>query len=239
MKILSVSDVVDHLVESPAIAERFADVDLVIGCGDLPFAYMEYIVTMLGKDMYFVYGNHAQNVVTNAAGFLVEESPGGCVDIHRRVVCHRGLILGGLEGSLRYNDGQHQYSQSQMHWMARSMSPQLMWNRLHRGRAIDILVTHAPPWGIHDADDLPHQGFRAYLDFMERWRPKYLIHGHTHLYRLDAPRVDRYCETTIINTYGYQVLDVELPDADAATCAIPRRDAVTHPEGETHCAPQV
>ncbi|MBC7235277.1 MAG: metallophosphoesterase family protein [Chloroflexi bacterium] len=210
MKILTISDVVDHLVQSPNICERFADIDLILGCGDLPFAYMEYIVTMLGKPMYFVYGNHAQDVVMNADGYREHRTPGGCVNIHRRVVNYKGLLIGGLEGSVRYNMGAHQYSQIQMKWIARSMTPQLLWNQLFCGRAIDILITHAPPWGIHDADDLPHHGFKAYLEFMDRWRPRYLIHGHTHLYRLDAMRQTQYNETIVINTYGYQVLEINV-----------------------------
>jgi hypothetical protein len=44
---------------------------------------------------------------------------------------------------------------------------------------------------------------------MERYRPRYLIHGHTHLYRQDARRVTQYRETTVLNTYGYQVLEIE------------------------------
>jgi len=59
IKILAISDVVLDLLHSPLVAKRFGDVDLVLGCGDLPVAYMEYIVSMLNKPMYFVYGNHA------------------------------------------------------------------------------------------------------------------------------------------------------------------------------------
>ena len=99
-----------------------------------------------------------------------------------------------------------------MRWLTRLMAPKLLYNQLTRGRAIDILITHAPPWGIHDADDLPHHGFRAYLDFMDRWEPRYLIHGHTHLYRLDAKRETQYKRTTVINTYGHQVLDIDVEE---------------------------
>jgi uncharacterized protein len=225
MKILAVSDVIDHLVQSPAIAERFADVDLVLGCGDLPFGYMEYIVTMLGKRMYHVYGNHAQDVITNAEGQREERSPGGCINIHRRVVNHCGLLIGGLEGSVRYNQGGHQYSQRQMRLLAHSMAPGLLCNQVRYGRAIDILITHAPPWGIHDADDLPHHGFKAYLDFMDRWSPRYLIHGHMHLYRLDAPRETCYKDTTVLNTYSYQVIEIDAPEGkEADACPVKTPD---------------
>ncbi|MBM3188579.1 MAG: metallophosphoesterase [Chloroflexi bacterium] len=210
MKILAVSDVVVDLVHSPAIAERFGDVELVLGCGDLPFDYLEFIVTMLGKPLYYVFGNHAQKNVLSDDG-SEKMAPGGCVNIHRRVVKHKGLLIAGLEGSMRYREGDHQYTQWEMHVMARAIAPLLIWNRLRYGRALDILIAHAPPYGIHDDTDLCHQGFRAFLYLMERFKPRYLIHGHTHLYRHDAPRVTQFGETTVVNTYGYQVIDVDVP----------------------------
>jgi len=209
MKILAVSDVVVDLIQSPSIAQRFADVDLVLSCGDLPFDYMEYIVTMLGRPLFFVYGNHAQHLRIRSDGTTARHVPQGCINIHRRVVNYKGLLIGGLEGSMRYREGEHQYTQGEMARMARLMAPKLWWNRLRYGRAIDILITHAPPYGIHDGADLCHQGFRALLSFMDRYKPRYLIHGHTHLYRRDAQRVTRYNETIVLNAYGYQLIEID------------------------------
>ncbi|MGI5917078.1 MAG: metallophosphoesterase [Anaerolineae bacterium] len=208
MKILTISDTVVQLVQSPMIAQRFADVDLVLSCGDLPFDYLEYIVTMLGKPLYYVYGNHAEHGVMGADG-QPKEHPGGCDNIHRQVVNHRGLLIAGLEGSMRYREGEHQYTQGEMRWLVRSMAPRLWWNRMRYGRAVDILITHAPPFGIHDGQDLCHQGFMAFIEFMDRYRPRYLIHGHTHLYRQDARRVTRYGDTIVLNTYGFQVIEID------------------------------
>lgn len=209
MKILSVSDVVVDLVQSPSMAQRFSDVDLVLSCGDLPFEYMEYIVTMLGRPLYFVYGNHAQHVRYDADGTWKRREPQGCVNVHRRVVNHKGLLIGGLEGSMRYREGEHQYTQREMSALAISMALKLRLNRWRYGRAIDILITHAPPYGIHDGADLCHQGFRAFLSFMDRYKPRYLIHGHTHLYRQDARRVTRYNDTIVLNTYGHQIIEID------------------------------
>jgi Icc-related predicted phosphoesterase len=209
VKILAVSDAVEHLVYSPQIAERFADIDLVVSCGDLSFEYLEYIVTMLSKPLYYVYGNHSFQPVLRADGEY-RHSPEGCINIHRRVINHRGLLMAGLEGSLCYSAAEHQYSQTQMAVLARSLAPRLWLNQLRYGRALDILVTHAPPQGIHDGEDLCHQGFKPFLDFMDRYKPRYLLHGHTHLYRLDAVRETRYGDTTVLNAFGYQV--IEIPD---------------------------
>jgi uncharacterized protein len=74
---------------------------------------------------------------------------------------------------------------------------------------VDILITHAPPLGIHDGADLCHRGFAVFLGFMDRYKPRYLIHGHTHLYRLDAQRVTHYGETIVLNAYGYQIIEID------------------------------
>ncbi|MEA3407564.1 MAG: metallophosphoesterase [Chloroflexota bacterium] len=208
MKILTVSDKPDDLVYSPNIRKRFGDVDLVLSCGDLPFNYLEYIVSMLRtKRLYYVCGNHQCKTIKRSGEIKV--APEGCENIHGRVVNHKGLLIGGLEGSIRYSGDSHQYTELQMHWNVWKMAPRLYWNRLRYGRAIDILITHAPPRGIGDADDLCHRGFRAFLKFMDMYSPRYLIHGHVHLYRRNAQRRRQYRETTVINTYGHQVIEID------------------------------
>jgi predicted phosphodiesterase len=51
MKILAIADTVHELVHSPVGGERFKDVDLVLSCGDLPFDYIEFVVSMLNKPL--------------------------------------------------------------------------------------------------------------------------------------------------------------------------------------------
>ena len=117
MKILTLSDTVVDLVHSPRIAERFRDVDLVLSCGDLPWEYLEFVVTMLAKRVLYVYGNHAQKNVWDGVHEIRSVAPGGCENVHRRVVNHAGLLIAGLEGSMRYNEGEHQYTQGEMDWL--------------------------------------------------------------------------------------------------------------------------
>lgn len=207
MKILTVSDTVVSLLQCTNLPEKFEGIELILGCGDLPFDYMEYLVSRFNRPLFYVFGNHPLRELIRADD-TVKEAPEGCVNIHRRVVNYKGVLIAGFEGSMRYSMGDHQYTQAQMDWMIFTMAPLLLWNRWRYGRAVDILITHAAPEGIHDAPDLPHQGFRAFLTFMERYKPRYLIHGHTHLYRQDVPRITQFGETTVINTYGYQLLEI-------------------------------
>jgi Icc-related predicted phosphoesterase len=71
-----------------------------------------------------------------------------------------------------------------------------------------VFVSHAPPWKMNDQDDLPHQGIKAFVWFNRRFQPAYHLHGHVHLYRQDAIRVVQYGKTRIVNTCGFQVIDL-------------------------------
>jgi hypothetical protein len=211
MRILTVSDKVDELLYSPAIRDVMGDVALVLGCGDLPFYYLEFIVTMLGGPLFYVIGNHGNAVRRRYAPAHEWEYPGGCENIDGRVVHYKGLLIAGLEGSMRYNNTpEFQYTEREMALKVWGLAPRLVLNKLLHGRYVDILITHAPPFGIHDKPDRCHQGFRVFRTFMERFRPRYLIHGHVHVYNPLEPTDSVYKETRVINTYGYRTLEIEV-----------------------------
>jgi len=210
MKILTISDKVEDLLYSSAIKSRFGDVDLVLGCGDLPHYYLEFIVTMLGGPLFYVIGNHANAVRQRYAPSEQWEYPGGCENIDGQVVRYRKLLIAGLEGSLRYNSNpDFQYTEREMAWKIWQLAPSLVMNKLLYGRYLDILITHAPPRGIHDRADRCHQGFAAFVAFMDRFQPRYLIHGHVHVYS-PLERTDTvYRQTRVLNTYGYRILEID------------------------------
>lgn len=177
------------------LRRRYNDVQLVVSCGDLPAVYLEYIVSTLNVPLFYVRGNHDERY---------SESPPGGENLHMRVVTHRGLTFAGLEGCMRYNDGEIQYTDSQMMWMAMrlSLSPSLR-------NGLDVLVTHSPPRGIHDRPDRAHTGFKALRRFMNWRSPRYLLHGHTHTWdRRDIVQT-QYRNTCVININPVTLLDVE------------------------------
>jgi len=206
MKILSISDRVMETVYSTSIKQRFGDVGLVLACGDLPPHYLEFIVTMLNVPLLYVCGNHDQGVFSS--GGIFQYAPKGCINVDERVVKVKGLLIGGLEGSMRYNaQDHHQYTEWDMRWKALRMTPALWWNRLRYGRFLDILITHAPPYRIHDGTDRCHTGFYTFLRLMETYRPRYLIHGHQHIYGPQTITRTMYRHTQVVNTYGYQIIN--------------------------------
>ena len=48
MKILCISDQVEQVLHGPSLNSYAQGVEAIISCGDLPFDYLEYVVTFLG-----------------------------------------------------------------------------------------------------------------------------------------------------------------------------------------------
>jgi len=210
MRTLVISDKVEPILYSGAICERVGAVDLIISCGDLPFYYIEYIVSMVNRPCYYVFGNHGREVEYQGGDWRQKAEPQGATNLHTRTVREGPLLLAGLEGSIRYNNApRFQYTDSEMWGNVAQLIPQLMVNRMCHGRWLDVLVTHSPPRGIHDEEDRAHQGFRSFLKFMHWFKPRYLLHGHIHLYRQDTIWRSHYGKTEIINVYPYRILDLE------------------------------
>lgn len=207
MKILSLSDKVVESINDPSVINRIEDVDLILSCGDLPYYYLEFVQNVFNVPLYYVHGNHDSEVEYSSAG--EKFSPLGAVNLHRKVIEFDSLLFVGLEGSQRYKRGPFMYSQSEMWTIVFSMVPKLLTNRLLHGRYLDILISHAPPWGIHDESDLTHQGFKALNWFNTVFKPAYHFHGHIHLYTSNTKSVTQFHQTRVINTYGYRETTIE------------------------------
>ena len=187
MKILVIAD-----EESPYLwdffeKEKLAGIDLIISCGDLEPTYLSFLATFTSAPVLYVHGNHDDK--------YERVHPDGCICIEDQVYVHKGVRILGLGGSMNYNYGLHQYTEEEMRYRMWKAIPKILWNG-----GVDILVTHAPAFGINDGDDLPHMGFRAFRTILEKFKPKYFLHGHVHMrYGRKHKRIDSYLETTIIN----------------------------------------
>lgn len=213
MRVLVVSDKVEPILYSAGIQRHVGKVDFVISCGDLPHYYLDFITSMLGRPMYYVAGNHAREVEYQSGKgetWQAVTEPAGAINLHGRVAREGTLLMAGLEGSIRYNSApRYQYTQSEMWLNVYRLAPRLLLNRIRYGRFLDVLVAHSPPWKIHDQEDRPHQGFKSFLAFMRWFKPRYLLHGHIHLYRRDVTTVTRYGRTDVVNVYPYRIMDLE------------------------------
>jgi uncharacterized protein len=197
--------VVDRLY-SADVAERFKDVEMILGCGDLPYEYLEFLVSAMNVPLLYIPGNHDP--------LHDEKNPkahvqGGC-NIDLRVEKVKGLNFAGIGGSIRYRPGTpNQYSQIGMYLRLRHLFTPLLWHTYRRHERLDVVIAHSPPKGIHDDDDQAHQGFAAFNDFIRLAKPRYLFHGHTMFYKGNLiPPVARLGPTEIINVYPYRVIDI-------------------------------
>lgn len=199
MKIMAIADEEKRAFWDYFDKSRFADVDLIISCGDLKASYLDFLVSMTNKPLLYVHGNHDQD--------YRRKSPQGCTCIEDRVYDFHGLRILGLGGSVRYNQGIFQYTEEEMSRRIRRVN-----NAIALRGGIDMLVTHAPAKGYGDMEDLPHWGFACFNDLIRRWKPKYMLHGHVHLsYGGDRFHVHEV-GTRIIN--AYECYELEVGDED-------------------------
>lgn len=205
MKILAVSDQVVERIYALISSGQLNDVDLLLGCGDLPYSYLENLISMLNVPTYYVPGNHDPAYDPYRSEARVD----GGTNVDLKLVRVKGLLIGGFGGSIEYRPyAVNQYSQTDAYIRALRLVPGLLWNRLRYGRSLDILITHSPPFGIHDDDTQAHRGLHA-INWLVRYaRPRYHFHGHTHFYRQNlSPAVTREGSTEIMNIYPYKLIE--------------------------------
>lgn len=203
MKILAVSDKVIDWIYSPKMRLLLSDTELAIGCGDLPLEYLEFIISSLDIPVFYIQGNHSPPEIEPQSG---KKHSWASINLHCKVRRYKEFTFAGVEGSLNYNNGIYQYSQAAMWLNVIQLVPVLIKNRIRYGRYLNVLVTHAPAWGIHDQSDLPHQGIKAFRWLILRFQPDYHIHGHIHVYRPDMVTETQIGKTKVINAYGYKLL---------------------------------
>ena len=200
MKILVLADEESKYLWDYYEEGRFDGIDLVISCGDLKPHYLSFIATYTKAPVLYIHGNHDE--------CYSKTPPEGCVCIDDKIYVHQGVRILGLGGSMQYNYGKRQYTDRQMNRRVYRLIPKILF---HRG--FDILVTHAPAYQFNDGEDLPHRGFKIFRKLLDKYHPKYFLHGHMHLnYNHRLPRECQYNEhTTVIN--GYEKYTFEYDDA--------------------------
>ena len=190
MNILALSDRESPLLWDYFDRRRLEGVDLILSCGDLDPRYLSFLATFTGAPILYVHGNHDDR--------YADIPPEGCICVENRVFVHQGVRIFGLGGSVRYTrQGEHQYTQRQMNLRVLRQS----FSLLRRG-GFDILLTHAPALGLNDGEDPAHRGFQAFNGLLDRFQPRYFIHGHVHMnYGRNFPRLSAYGTTQVINAY--------------------------------------
>jgi Icc-related predicted phosphoesterase len=157
---------------------------LVVSCGDV------YDPVILGAAKAC---SAAQIVAVKGNHDVPSAFPPPITDLHLKVVTlANGMRIGGFNGSWRYKPkGSFLYSQDEASTLVQQLP------------AVDILVAHNSPAGVHERDADTHQGFAALTDYIRRHSPRLLIHGHQH-----ADRETVVGGTRVVGVYGSMVIDV-------------------------------
>lgn len=196
MRILAVADGESRYYYDFYSPGKLAEFDLILGCGDLPREYLEFLVTMARCPLLYVHGNHDESYVSSP--------PEGCVCIDDRVYVQDGIRFLGLGGSYRYRQGTYMYTERQMERRIRRV-----WPAIQRNRGFDVLVTHAPARRLGDFDSMSHRGFECFRGLLDRYRPRYFVHGHIHRsYGMNLPQKSSYGATTILNACDHCVFEL-------------------------------
>ena len=203
MKILAISDEECAALRQYYTPGKLKDYDLIISCGDLKADYLSFLVTVARCPLLYVHGNHDTH--------YDRKPPLGCDCIEDKIVVYNGLRILGLGGCRWYHPGKHQYSEKEMQKRIRKLRFAL-W----RSGGVDLVVTHAPVAGVGDGEDSAHKGFEAFRALLDKYKPKYLLHGHMHLsYGMDQTRLRQYGDTAVINTaerYELEIPDMPVPE---------------------------
>lgn len=198
MKILVLADEESKLLYDFYQPGMLDDIDLILSCGDLQASYLSFLVTMSHAPVLYIHGNHDH---------YQKDSMNGCICVEDTIYVHRGIRILGLGGSMRYRpDAENQYSEHEMKKRIR----RLRWKLLKHG-GFDILMTHAPAFQLNDMEDLPHRGFEHFIKLMDKYHPRFFVHGHIHAtYGSVFKRLDQYQNTIVVNAYEKYI--IEYPD---------------------------
>lgn len=198
MKILAVSDIESKYFYDYYTPGKLKEFDLILACGDLRRDYLEFLVTLARCPLLYIHGNHDDSFDKNP--------PDGCICVEDRIYIYKGIRILGLGGSYRYRNGKHMYTERQMRARIRRL-----WFSLWRRRGFDILMTHAPARNINDFDSLSHRGFDCFVTMLDKYQPRFFVHGHIHKnYGVNIPQKTKRGATTIINAFDSCVFEYPL-----------------------------
>ena len=218
MRILGVADEIDPALDRSLLEQLRPD--LILGCGDLPFDYLEYLRAATDVPLCYVRGNHDPAPEVNRVPFYLparfptqsaSRNPArvvGGLNVDGRLADELGIRIVGLGGSIRYSQGPNQYTQREMRGRVRRVSWNARLRRWRDGGPVDVVIAHSPPLDCGDGEDAAHRGFKSFHRLLDRLQPRLMLHGHVHPHGF--PRPDRTIgPTRVVNVIPFRLIEFE------------------------------
>jgi Icc-related predicted phosphoesterase len=185
MKILAIADRPPREPLKDILARH--TIDIICTLGDLDEFQIAALRNVTGIPKLGVYGNHDSGVYFDELGIT---------NMHLATFTFNGYTFGGFEGSVRYKKDPY----AKMYTQEEAEAALASFPR------VDIMLTHCPPYGIHDETEIAHQGFAALRTYIEEKKPGFLLHGHT--YPEDDSIVTNYGGTKVIYVHADRIIDI-------------------------------
>lgn len=166
---------------------RTNNVKLIITLGDLTREDIIQLEQITAIPKIGVYGNH------DSGNYMPDL---GIWDMHLKVWTYNDLSFGGFQGCVRYKNNPDAIMCTQDE--ARQM--------LVGFPKVDVFISHCPPRGINDEEEVAHQGFDALRTYLDTEQPKVLLHGHT--YPTEETVVKQHGPTRIEYVYEYKLISI-------------------------------
>jgi Icc-related predicted phosphoesterase len=195
MRILAIADIESQYYYDYYTPGKLDEFDLILACGDMSRTYLEFLISLGHCPVLYIRGNHDDR--------FEKEPPEGCICVEDKIFVYQGVRILGLGGSYRYRDGANMFTERQMTARIRRL-----WFQLWKHKGFDILMTHAPARHINDFDSISHRGFDCFTSLLDKYQPRYFVHGHIHQnYGIHIPQKTIRGNTTIINAYDHCAFD--------------------------------
>ena len=161
------------------------DIDIIITLWDLEFYDISYLMDITKIPKIWVYWNHCDWLYMDQLWIN---------NLHLKIFSFKWIKFWWFEWSIKYKESRYSkmYTQEEAYWLLKNFEK------------VDILITHNPPFWIHDETDISHIWFKALLDYIENNKPKYLLHWHTY----HSIEENVVWDTKIIYTSWYKIIDL-------------------------------